>query len=122
MPLFSWNHFTLLDPRNCSTLLESKNYSIKEQLFFFFLKPGNYSILLEPWLEPRNYSTSLKSRSYSIFVGFVFGTRELLSFFFFFNWNLRSPLESRISSALLGSRITSILLGSRISQALLYRS
>ena len=81
MPLFSWNHFTLLDPRNCSTLLESKNYSIKEQLFFFFLKPGNYSILLELWLEPGNYSASLKSRNYSIFVGSVSRTRELLSFY-----------------------------------------
>ena len=71
-------------------MLESKKYSIKEQLKFF-LEPRNYSILLEPWLEPRNYSASLKSRSYSIFVGFVSGTRELLFFFFFFK------LESKIS-------------------------
>ena len=69
----------LLEPRNYSTLLESKNYSIKEQLKKI-LEPRDYSILLELWLEPRNYSASLESMSYSIFVGFVSGTRELLNF------------------------------------------
>ena len=85
-----FNHFTLLDPRKYFNFVGTKelfHFARIRKLFHqgitrIFLEPRNYSILLEPWLEPRNYSASLKSRSYSIFVGFVSGTRELLSFFF----------------------------------------
>ena len=92
---FFYNHFTLLDPWKYFNFVGTKELShfarirklFHQGITQIFLEPRNYSILLEPWLEPRNYSASLKSRSYSIFVGFVSGTKELLSFL----------LESRIS-------------------------
>ena len=95
-------------------MLKLENYSIKEQLdFFFFSKLRNYFILLEPWLEPGNYSASLKSRSYSIFVGFVAGTRELLDYFL-----LKSKISFRIKDLLSFVKIKNLLNFTRIKDIL----
>ena len=109
--LLCWIHgstSTLLEPKNCSTLLELENYSIKEQLnFLFFFGTKELLHFARTMAGTRELLSFFEINELHYFCWIHVWNEGTTQFFFFYiYWNQGSSLESRISSALLGSRIS----------------